>query len=411
MIRTPYYLTLYTFSLIAALTLSGCGSSPSHQTTPRTTYGKTPLQAQPLQLSAGIAPAIARGDSGKTEPAAATIEPVVAQEPVVIEEPIIAEQPGVIEDPIVADEPEVIEEPVVAEQPEVVEEPVVAEQPEVVEEPVVAEQPEVVEEPVVAAQPIIEIDDESASDTAIAADFEEDSHISESLDPTHVNTLILMTGPGKLTIEHDPSAEKITFSADVLANGKVLGRATALSSGASIAIDQFALGRPRVRIVDPGNKNGIDYEVNLTVRMPVLEKEPFSLDIQDSSGDIAISEFNGELSITSLYGGIEISDCGGSLDVSSGKGPCNVSGFEGPVKVRDGSGNCFINQITGDVEIWGRGGSLEVRYISGAVTVIDARNGVTVQSIEGNLNLYAVPLNNSVIEGVSGSVVSKTGAP
>jgi len=292
-----------------------------------------------------------------------------------------------------------------------VEEPVVAEQPEVVEEPVVAEQPEVVEEPVVAAQPIIEIDDESASDTAIAADFEEDSHISESLDPTHVNTLILMTGPGKLTIEHDPSAEKITFSADVLANGKVLGRATALSSGASIAIDQFALGRPRVRIVDPGNKNGIDYEVNLTVRMPVLEKEPFSLDIQDSSGDIAISEFNGELSITSLYGGIEISDCGGSLDVSSGKGPCNVSGFEGPVKVRDGSGNCFINQITGDVEIWGRGGSLEVRYISGAVTVIDARNGVTVQSIEGNLNLYAVPLNNSVIEGVSGSVVSKTGAP
>ena len=399
MIRTPYYLTLYTFSLIAALTLSGCGSSPSHQTTPRTTYGKTPLQAQPLQLSAGIAPAIARGDSGKTEPAAATIEPVVAQEPVVIEEPIIAEQPGVIEDPIVADEPEVIEEPAIAEQPEIV------------EEPVVAEQPEVVEEPVVAAQPIIEIDDESASDTAIAADFEEDSHISESLDPTHVNTLILMTGPGKLTIEHDPSAEKITFSADVLANGKVLGRATALSSGASIAIDQFALGRPRVRIVDPGNKNGIDYEVNLTVRMPVLEKEPFSLDIQDSSGDIAISEFNGELSITSLYGGIEISDCGGSLDVSSGKGPCNVSGFEGPVKVRDGSGNCFINQITGDVEIWGRGGSLEVRYISGAVTVIDARNGVTVQSIEGNLNLYAVPLNNSVIEGVSGSVVSKTGAP
>ena len=399
MIRTPYYLTLYTFSLIAALTLSGCGSSPSHQTTPRTTYGKTPLQAQPLQLSAGIAPAIARGDSGKTEPAAATIEPVVAQEPVVIEEPIIAEQPEVIEDPIVADEPEVIEEPAITEQPEIV------------EEPVVAEQPEVVEEPVVAAQPIIEIDDESASDTAIAADFEEDSHISESLDPTHVNTLILMTGPGKLTIEHDPSAEKITFSADVLANGKVLGRATALSSGASIAIDQFALGRPRVRIVDPGNKNGIDYEVNLTVRMPVLEKEPFSLDIQDSSGDIAISEFNGELSITSLYGGIEISDCGGSLDVSSGKGPCNVSGFEGPVKVRDGSGNCFINQITGDVEIWGRGGSLEVRYISGAVTVIDARNGVTVQSIEGNLNLYAVPLNNSVIEGVSGSVVSKTGAP
>ena len=52
-----------------------------------------------------------------------------------------------------------------------------------------------------------------------------------------------------------------------------------------------------------------------------------------------------------------------------------------------------------------------MRYISGIVTVIDAREGVTAQSIEGNLNLYAVPLAKSVIEGVSGSVVSKTGAP
>jgi DUF4097 and DUF4098 domain-containing protein YvlB len=88
-----------------------------------------------------------------------------------------------------------------------------------------------------------------------------------------------------------------------------------------------------------------------------------------------------------------------------------VTGFEGAVKVRDGSGDCVLGQVTGNVEVWGRGGNLEIRYISGDLTVIDGREGITVQSVEGNLTMYGTPLSHSTIEGVSGSVMSKTGAP
>ena len=88
-----------------------------------------------------------------------------------------------------------------------------------------------------------------------------------------------------------------------------------------------------------------------------------------------------------------------------------MTSFEGPVKIRDGAGNCSLGQISGDIEVWGRNGALEIRYITGNVTAIDGRDGILVQSVEGNLTLYGVPLTDSSIEGVSGSVMSKTGAP
>lgn len=389
MIRIPVHLTFGVLSVLTLLILGGCSSSPDRTAAPAPSYARTPIQAQPLQLSAGVAPAIARGDAGISAPVEeATPAPAVAKD---IEQEAPVEVAGIATE----------------------EESVAAEEPTIAEEPVVAEQLEIAEQPVASEEPIINvaIDIEPTPDQIIETSSHEDSHINESLDPADVNTLILMTGPGKLTIEHAPGAENITFSADVTVGGKPLGRAPTLSSGARIAIDRTAPGRPRIRVVDPKLDNAEDYEVDFTVRIPQMNNDRFALDIQDSKGDIYISGFKGELSITSLRGAIEINDSSGSLVISSGRGPCEVRGFVGPVKIRDGGGNCSISEITGDVQIWGRDGSLDVRYISGVVTVIDARQGVTAQSIEGNLNLYAVPLARSVIEGVSGSVVSKTGAP
>ena len=385
MIRAQFFLTFCLVPAIAAVTICGCGSSPTPQKAPRTTYGKKPLEAQPFQLSAGVAPAIAQGGTARldrapessTAPAVAKlIEEVVAEsEP----EPVDATTPEVIEEEIAIPEP-IIVEPVVVETAEieipeveivdpdaelpgiVITDPAEPEVIEIVEveldeEPIIIDEPEVVEDPIRSEEPLINVEFEDE----IVTTYADEAHISETLDPTHVDTLILMTGPGKLNIQRDPHVDNIIFSAAVIANGKTLGRAPALSSGARVVIDQTALGRPRVRVVDPSQRDDIDYAVDLTVRIPILEKNSFAVDIQDSMGDISISDFQGELSITSLRGGIEINNGGGTLEISSGKGPCAITGFEGPVKVRDGSGNCSISQITGNLEIWGRAGSLEVR--------------------------------------------------
>ena len=70
-----------------------------------------------------------------------------------------------------------------------------------------------------------------------------------------------------------------------------------------------------------------------------------------------------------------------------------------------------MSEITGDVEIWGREGSLEVRYITGNVFLIDGRDGAVIQSIEGDVTLYGFDPSRCNVEGVSGSVIYKTGAP
>ena len=68
MIRIPVQLTSSVLSVLALLILAGCGSSPDRVATPAPSYARTPVQAQPLQLSAGVAPAIARAGSGDSGP-------------------------------------------------------------------------------------------------------------------------------------------------------------------------------------------------------------------------------------------------------------------------------------------------------------------------------------------------------
>ena len=190
-----------------------------------------------------------------------------------------------------------------------------------------------------------------------------------------------------------------------------LDRARELASGVRVVLDNTAPGRYRARIIEPQLQEREECLIDLKVTLPADDSVDFDLDIQDSDGSIAIEGFKGNLSITSLKGAIEIFQAVGNVDVSSGTGPCNVIGVEGSLKIRDGAGACRVSEITGPIEIWGREGELEVRYVTGEVLLIDGRDGATVQSIEGDVTLFGFDPASCVIEGVSGSVLYKTGAP
>ncbi|NRA75298.1 MAG: hypothetical protein HRU16_05095, partial [Planctomycetes bacterium] len=144
MIRIPVQRTSSVLSVLALLILAGCGSSPDRVATPAPSYARTPVQAQPLQLSAGVAPAIARAGSGNSGPIdQATPAPAVAtieqETPVDVVSEISTEEPVVEQEPVAAEEPTIAEEPVVAEESVIIEEPVVIENTTIAEQPVVAE--------------------------------------------------------------------------------------------------------------------------------------------------------------------------------------------------------------------------------------------------------------------------------
>ncbi len=382
---------------ICCALVAGCGSAPD----PRPVTPVTPevVEAPEIYLAAGVAPAIARQDGAETiETSTRAVEDTPA-----VEEPRggtsllqitdIAEQTP-LPDPIIV---KTTAEPVVVET---------TAQP--MEEPPIEEQPA---PPPIVAETVVEPQKTTPPRQDGTASSEKETQISATLPIDTLEKLVLMSGPGSLTVTEDPDRSEIVFSADVVIRAAGLQRARQLTDAVRIAIDRPTGIRPRVRIVEPALQGSEECLVHLTVQVPAGATDRFSFDIQDSHGDIAFHGYRGPLSITSLHGAIEVIDGAGELDISSGSGPCSVTGYEGNVKIRDGAGNCSIGQISGNVEVWGKAGSLEIRYISGNVRAIDGRNGITVQSIEGNLTMYGIPLGDSTIEGVSGSVMSKTGAP
>ena len=240
---------------------------------------------------------------------------------------------------------------------------------------------------------------------------EKDSMTSVTVDADLVEKLVLMNGTGPLEICRDPEATTISFSAEVISRAVGLERARALAAGVRIALDNTAPGRYRARLIEPDLAEREECLIEMKVTLPADEAIDFDLDIQDSEGAIMIDGFRGNLSITSLEGPIEIYQTAGNVDISGGSGPCEIVGITGSLKIRDGALACKVSEITGPVEIWGREGALEARYITGDVLLIDGRDGAIIQSVEGDVTLYGIEPARCTIEGVSGSVIYKTGAP
>lgn len=414
-------LLVYPLTLVTV----GCGGPPERPTVAPTVASD--VQWPPMELASGIAPSFARDDAVEVDHSSGpdsgtSLLQIVDRNPTSpdTEEVTEAADEPVVEAPI--HEPEVVEIEVV----EVVEvDAIESEGTEIdVSEVEFTEPAEpVTTAPVTSAttEEVTPIDAAEVTSLPVevipvtrqdpAPAVEEESLLTEILAPEGIDTLILMSGPGSISVEESDSMNDIVIRADVVCRGTGLARQQQIESEVRISIDRTAPGRARVRVIDARLEDGEECDVDVTVSIPGGSASGLAFEIQDSSGDISIDGFDGKLSISSLRGSIEVTNGSGSVGISSGRGPCKVIGFEGAVKVRDGSGDCVLGQVTGNVEVWGRGGNLEIRYISGDVTAIDGRDGITVQSIEGNLTMYGTPLSNSTIEGVSGSVMSKTGAP
>ena len=417
--------------VLPLLLLTSCGSTPQHQPRPQQEASAV-VDSTPIELAAGVAPVFADEEEAGVRPASdgssgtkllqlypADSVGAVPTEEVVVRIPT-AEQLEAVDQALAraadaredtAPAPDPIEEIETAEVDFTEIEAAAIELAEVViEEAAAIEVAEVViEEPV--ADPVESVETARSTVERIPTTPSIHPTITETVATNGLERLTLMCGPGSLTILRDRSANQIVATAEVVCHASDPRRQQELSDGVRLAIDGSTAGLKRIRVIEPPLEAGEECRVHLNVMIPAADDSGFALKIQDSSGDISVADFSGDLSITSLKGSIDVAGGGGSLIISSGHGPCSVTRFEGPIKIRDGAGDCSLGQISGDIEVWGRNGALEIRYITGNVTAIDGRDGILVQSVEGNLTLYGISLTDSSIEGVSGSVMSKTGAP
>ena len=407
--------------VLPLLLLTSCGSTPQHQPRPQQTPAAV-VDFTPIELAAGVAPVFADEEEAEVRPATdgssgtklLQLHPTDSVQAVPTEEVVVriptTEQLEAVDQALAraADARQYPAPPIPA--PDPIEEIVTAEVETTEIEAAAIEVAEVViEEP--AVDPIEPVETARSTVERIPTTPSIHPTITETMATNGLERLTLMCGPGSLTILRDRSANQIVATAEVVCNASDPRRQQELSDGVRLAVDGPTAGLKRIRVIEPPLEAGEECRVHLNIRIPAADDSGFALKIQDSSGDISVADFSGDLSITSLKGSIDVTGGVGSLIISSGQGPCSVTSFEGPIKIRDGAGDCALGQISGDIEVWGRNGALEIRYITGNVTAIDGRDGILVQSVEGNLTLYGISLTDSSIEGVSGSVMSKTGAP
>jgi len=116
-----------------------------------------------------------------------------------------------------------------------------------------------------------------------------------------------------------------------------------------------------------------------------------SLTMDDGSGEIVISDLDGDLRLNDGSGEIEIRDIAGSVDVEDGSGEVEIQGVGGSVRIDDGSGSLRIDGVAQNVEVLdGGSGQVVVHDVDGDLTVKNTkRSRIRYENVGGQLDLPA----------------------
>jgi hypothetical protein len=196
------------------------------------------------------------------------------------------------------------------------------------------------------------------------------------------DALRLIARAGSLTIRGVDGLEEV----------RVRGRACASSEE---LLEELVLETDRsgstIRVEVPGIDEGGGWfstanryaALHLDIEVP----KGMAATIEDGSGDARI-EGLGALSVVDGSGDLEISDIDGDVDIDDGSGSVRVSDIEGAIRVDDGSGEIDIRDIDGNVEIDDGSGSIDVRNVTGDFVVRDdGSGGIDYANVTGRVDV------------------------
>jgi len=148
--------------------------------------------------------------------------------------------------------------------------------------------------------------------------------------------------------------------------------------------------------------------VHLTVSVPA----GLNLFIDDGSGGIVITSFQGDARIKDGSGNIEIRQLRGQLEIDDGSGEIKVQQVKGHITLTDGSGTILVEDLqggagiedgSGDISVSRITGDLRIRDGSGAIRVNEAQGNVIVSDGSGSIDILNVGKDVVVERDSSGS--------
>lgn len=130
-----------------------------------------------------------------------------------------------------------------------------------------------------------------------------------------------------------------------------------------------------------------------------------ALRIQDSSGDIRVSDARGEVDVEDSSGDIELISVAGDVTVRDSSGEVRIEAPLGNVHVEDGSGEIELRDVEGDVRIRDGSGSIDAQRVTGSVTVEEDGSGeIEVTDVTGDFTVLRDGSGSISHRGVGGRV-------
>jgi len=140
--------------------------------------------------------------------------------------------------------------------------------------------------------------------------------------------------------------------------------------------------------------------INLTVYAP----SSLEVDINDSSGDLKVRNFDGALLLDDSSGDIVVESAGASVQVNDSSGDMLLTGVTGTLDVEDSSGNIDIRGAGDDVDIDDSSGDISVVDVRGSVRVADSSGDISVEDVSGDFEVTQDGGGRINYAGVQGTV-------
>ena len=130
--------------------------------------------------------------------------------------------------------------------------------------------------------------------------------------------------------------------------------------------------------------------------------------IDDSSGNIRVSENRTSLEINDSSGSIEIRDLQGNLEVSDSSGDIDIRTVTGTVHIpRDSSGDIDIETVSGKVSVGSDGsGDIDIQDIGADVEIgSDGSGGIKIRNVKGGVLIGSDGSGSVYVADVSGKLL------
>jgi len=190
-----------------------------------------------------------------------------------------------------------------------------------------------------------------------------------TLDSQDLQGLIAETGAGSLEIIGVEDLTQIKLVADIYSNddSKVILTLEKKANKAKLKAD-----------FEQSGFNNYSPYIDLKLQVPAN----LALDIDDGSGAILISKMTADINVKDGSGELIING-GNNVSIDDGSGDIEVSQINGNLTIDDGSGAIKVTDIRGNIAIDDGSGNIEVANVQSPVTITDGSGDINIFNTKG----------------------------